>query len=367
MKILYVTTVGMTMRFFEPLIRKLLNSDNAVDIACNEAISKIPDCYRQWGCDCFPISWERSPFSSGNLNAIKQIRNIVNDGHYDIVHCHTPIAAACTRIACRQARKNGLKVIYTAHGFHFYKGAPLKNWLIYYSVEMLCSRWTDVLITINREDYELAKKKMYAKRTYYVPGVGIDVGKFANTIVDRDKKRAEIGIPSDAVVLISVGELSKRKNHEVILRAISGIKNKNIFYCVVGRGSLYRHLINLSVKLGISDNIRFLGFRSDINELLKTSNIFCLPSLQEGLPVALMEAMASGLPCIVSKIRGNVDLVDKNGAVLFDPYNVDDCREVIQNLLNLDREKFGQYNTERIKKFENSAIIEQMIKIYQTL
>lgn len=159
------------MGFFKNFIKELLEDGHTVDIATNETTSKVPDCYREWGCQIYQISCTRSPFNKGNIDAIRQIRKIAADGSYGIVHCHTPIAAMCTRLACRKLRKSGLKVFYTAHGFHFYKGAPLKNWLVYYPIEWLCAHWTDVLITINKEDFELAKKKMKAKRVEYVPGV----------------------------------------------------------------------------------------------------------------------------------------------------------------------------------------------------
>ena len=153
MKILYVTTIGNTMGFFTSIVEELLKAEHTVDVATNLNIGKLPDCYREWGCKIYPISCTRSPFNKGTIAAIKEIRKIVREGDYDIVHCHTPIAAMCTRLACRKLRKNGLKVFYTAHGFHFYKGAPLKNWLLYYPIECLCAHWTDTLITINREDH----------------------------------------------------------------------------------------------------------------------------------------------------------------------------------------------------------------------
>lgn len=367
MKLLYVTTVGMTMCFFQPLIQNLLNSDNTVDIACNEATSKIPDCYRQWRCDIFPISWERSPFSSGNLKAIKQIRNIVNEGHYDIVHCHTPIAAACTRIACRKARKNGVKVIYTAHGFHFYKGAPLKNWLIYYPIEKLCSHWTDVLITINTEDYAFAKKRMKAHRVEYVPGVGVDLSKYCRLGINKAKKRSEIGVPEDAILLLSVGELNGNKNHETVIRALSQLADKNIYYVVAGKGERAERLIEVANEVGVSDRFRLLGFRNDVNELLEIADVYILPSFREGLNVSLMEAMAKGLPCVVGRIRGNVDLIDEKGGYLFSPNSISECKIVIRKLLNSDRIAEGNYNREKIQKFGANTVQVRLKEIYNTL
>ena len=154
MKILYITTIGLTMGFFNAFIRQLLDNGNVVEIATNESDAKVPAYYREWGCKIYPISCSRSPLDIGNIKAIWQIRNIVKENRYEIVHCHTPIAAMCTRIACSPLRTDKTKVYYTAHGFHFYDGAPLKNWMLYYPIEKFLSRCTDVLITINKEDYK---------------------------------------------------------------------------------------------------------------------------------------------------------------------------------------------------------------------
>ena len=210
MKILYVTTIGITMTFFKQLIRELLDDGHTVDIICNEDNEKVPACYREWNCNIYHHSCSRFPLSKGNLQAISQIKNLVSENQYDIVHCHTPIAAMCTRVACKKLRKEGLKVIYTAHGFHFYKGAPMLNWLVYYPIEKICSFWTDVLITINQEDYELAKHKMRAKKVEYVSGVGIDVDKFKNTIVDKIMS----GEIKDAKTVAAVFKLKEKLNRK---------------------------------------------------------------------------------------------------------------------------------------------------------
>ena len=179
MKILYVTTIGTTMGFFKSFIKKLSDDGNQVELACNNT-ANVPEFYVENGFKIHSIDCSRAPINKGNFKAVNQLKKIVENGHFDIVHCHTPIAAACCRIACRKVRKNGTKVIYTAHGFHFYKGAPFINWLVYYPIEKICSHFTDVLITINTEDYALAQKKMKAKSIQYVPGVGIDTEKFTN-------------------------------------------------------------------------------------------------------------------------------------------------------------------------------------------
>lgn len=363
MRVLYVTTIGITMRFFETFIKSLLDEGNIIDIATNESEKKVPSCYREWGCRIFPIDTSRSPLDKGNFMAIKQIKKIVEENKYDIVHCHTPIAAMCTRIACRKVRTTGTKVLYTAHGFHFYKGSPMRNWLLYYPVEQLCAKFTDVLITINQEDYSLAFKKLKAKRIVYVPGVGIDTGKYRKSAIDRREKRLEIGIPDDAILLLSVGELNENKNHETVIRTIVDINN--IYYVIAGEGPLHNQLQNLVNDLGITERVKLLGYRNDIGELCEIADIYVMPSFREGLSVALMEAMSTGLPCVVSRIRGNVDLIDENGGALFDPHNINECKMVLTNMIASDTKKFGEYNRKKIEKFSLSAVNSVMEKIYE--
>ncbi len=360
MKILYVTTIGGTMRFFNSYINKLINDGHTVDIATNETTSKVPKCYNEWGCNVYQIDTSRSPLSIGNLKAIKQLKKLVAKEKYDIVHCHTPVAAMCTRLACRKARKKGTKVFYTAHGFHFYKGAPLKNWILYYPVEKICARFTDVLITINKEDYALAQKKMKAKRVVYVPGVGIDLTKFGQGVIDKSAKCKELGIPEDATFLLSVGELNENKNHETAIRAI---KDLDVYYIIAGKGKLQGYLQNLIDELGLTDRVKLLGFRNDVAELCQTADIYVLPSIREGLNVSVMEAMASGLPCVVGNIRGNTDLIDENGGALFSPHSVFECKEAIEKVLSKDMKNLGTYNLEKIRDFSLVKINEQMDEI----
>ena len=363
MKILYVTTIGATMGFFRQLIKELVEEGHTVDIAANTSISNVQNEYMELGCKVFPISCTRSPFEKGTLTAIKQLKQIVSEGNYDLVHCHTPIAAMCTRLACRKVRKNGIRVIYTAHGFHFYKGAPFKNWLLYYPVEKICAHFTDVLITINKEDYALAQKKMKAKKVEYVPGVGIDVSKFADAVVDRDAKRDEIGVPRDAFVLLSVGELNGNKNHETVIKALAEINNPEIHYVIAGRGRKKDYLENLAEEKGVK--LHLLGFRRDIPELDKVADVFVFPSYREGLSVSVMEAMASGLPIVCSRIRGNTDLVNENGGFLFDPMSIVECREAIEKIRLSNVASMGKYNYSVANEYEVRAINTHMKEIYR--
>lgn len=365
-KVLFVATVvkGHIMVFHIPYLKMFKELGYEVHVAAKNDFEIPEECVIPY-CDKYHnIEFERFPFEIKNLQAYKELKKLISEEQYDIIHCHTPVGGTITRLAARKARRLGTKVIYTAHGFHFYKGAPLKNWLLYYPVEKVCSYFTDVLITINKEDYALAQKKMKAKRVEYVPGVGIDVEKFKKTPFDKKKKRDEISIPGDALVLISVGELSKRKNHEVVIKAISQLHNEKLHYVIAGRGELLEYLKSMSAELDVEGQIHFLGYRTDIAELYSMADLCCFPSIHEGLPVALMEAMACGMPVACSNIRGNTDLIDKDGGVFFRPHNIAECGKAILDICSEDLEKCGAYNAEKVKKYSVKNVGNLMHRIY---
>ncbi len=303
----------------------------------------------------------------GQIKSYRQVKKLAKE-HFDLVHCHSPICAAMTRVAFRKNRRKGTKVIYTAHGFHFFAGAPLINWLIYYPIEKVCSYMTDVLITINKEDYHRAKRKFHAKETKYIPGVGIDVEKIQAVQVDRDAKRRELGIEPDDFLLLSVGELSKRKNHLAVVKAIARLNDAKIKYVICGQGLLKQQLEKAIENFDIKSQVKLLGFRTDIIELCKIADLFVFPSLQEGLPVALMEAMACGLPCIVSKIRGNVDLIEKgvNGFVFENKKGKgieDSIHRVIED--STIRHHMQVENEKKMIAYDVKIVREDIKKIYE--
>ncbi|MBP3451731.1 MAG: glycosyltransferase family 4 protein [Agathobacter sp.] len=367
MRILYVTTISLTMNsFFKPHIDMLVKEGHQVDIACNDKDLPLDSLYEELGCQFYTIDFSRSPLSFDNIKAYGQLKKVVENGNYDVVHCHTPNASVITRLVCRQFRKKiGLKVFYTAHGFHFYKGAPALNWLIFYPIEKFCSRFTDKLITINKEDYELAKNKFKAKEVHYVPGVGIDLSRFENVEVDRKAKRKEIGVPEDAFILLSVGELNENKNHQVIIRALAKLDNPSIHYAIAGVGDKKEYLLKLAEELGVPKQVHLLGYRNDMVEIYKAADMYILPSIREGLNASLMEAMACGLPIACSNIRGNTDLIDISGGRLFDPKREVKCYQALADIKNSDMKQMGEFNQKRVYMYSVEQILGTMKSVYE--
>ena len=369
MRILYITTVSSTINaFFKEVIQQLVTNGHSVDLACNDTNWPLHPLYADLGCVYHHVDFSRSPLSRDNLKAYKQLKDIVKKGEYDIVHCHTPNASVITRLVCKKFRKkNGLKIFYTAHGFHFYKGAPLKNWMIYYPVEKLCARYTDKLITINQEDYALAQKKMKAKEVLYVPGVGVDLTRFQNVTVDKASKRSELGIPEEATVLLSVGELNENKNHQIIIRAMAQLHREDVHYVIAGVGSKSDELKELAQSLGIAERVHLLGYRKDVPELYYTADIFCFPSRREGLGLAAIEGMACGLPIVTSDKHGINDYsTDGVTGYKCDPTDVDGFAKAIGRLSDDTalRESMGKHNVELAEKYDVDHINQMMKDVY---
>ena len=370
-KVLYVATVVKThiMEFHIPYLKMLKEMGWETAVAARNDFDDPADCVIPYCDTYYDIPFERNPFKPGNIKAYRELKKVIDEGNYDIIHCHTPVGAMLTRLVAQDARKKGSKIFYTAHGFHFYKGAPLINWLAYYPVEKWLARKTDVLITINREDYNRAKN-FKAGKVVYVPGVGIDINKFIKRIGNREEKRAELSLQDTDFVLLSVGELIARKNHTVVLEALAELKKagklNNIQYLICGRGVLEAELKEKAVSLGISDHVHFLGYRNDVSEICNAADLFVFMSLQEGLPVALMEAMACGLPVICSDIRGNTDLIEsgKNGEIVGNTaIAVADAIERLRKESTLCHQ-YAQAAVTTIKHFDLSSVETEVRDIY---
>ncbi len=381
-KALVVASVAsMIDQFNMPNLILLKEMGYEIDVATNfeqsgsitsERANSLKSRLNELGIRAVNVPIPRNIFAFHNiLKSLKLLKAMLNSNKYDLMHCHSPIGGAIARLAAKKSRKkNGTKVIYTAHGFHFYKGAPIKNWILFYTIEKYCSKFTDVLITINKEDYALASAKMNANQVKYFPGVGIDVDKFSKNESEdlvRSSKRCKLGIGSDDIVLLSVGELNKNKNHAVIIDAIFKLRNPKIKYLIVGKGALKKALEEKILERNLQNQVFLLGYRTDVADLYKSADLFVFPSYREGLSVSIMEAMGSGLACVVSSIRGNTDLIDdKKGGLLCAPNDVNAFEIAIKKLIeNKDmRFKFGKYNEQKIKNFSVATVMEKTREIY---
>ena len=375
--LMLASVASMIDQFNMPNIELLQKMGYEVHVACNfekgstcteERIQKLKKRLREIKVRYFQIDFSRSILKVNEiLKSYRQVKTLLVKEHYDFIHCHSPIGGVIGRIA---GHKTHTKVIYTAHGFHFYKGAPLQNWLLYYPVEKWLSRYTDVLITINKEDYQRAKKKFHAKETKYIPGVGIDVEKIQAVQVDREKKREELGIGKDDFLLLSVGELNKNKNHEVVIRAIAELRNPKIKYAICGKGPLKEYLEGLAEKLGVRNQLFLLGFRTDVIEICKSADVFIFPSKREGLGLAALEAMASALPLITSNRHGINDYTKEgvSGCVVL-PFSTKQMERAILKMYHSKsfRKECSLNNQEIVKKFDTKRTNKVMAYVYEIL
>lgn len=352
--------------FSKPCIEAALLMGYEVHMGVNRLYADELEC--DYDIKFYNSNTYRSLFDiKSNYTAYKNLMAVLKEHDIDVIHCNTPIGGLVGRICGKKAKVK--KVIYTAHGFHFYKGAPLINRTVFKWAEKWLARYTDAIITINHEDYEAARKFRLRNngRVYFVPGVGVNTQELKSRAPDRHALRAALGLNEDDIVLISMGDLVKRKNYSASIKAIAMAGNSKLHLLICGKGPMLGELMKLSRDLGIENQIHFLGFRSDIGDLLKISDIFLFTTLQEGLPRSLMEAMAAGLPCIVSKIRGNVDLVEEGtGGYLCAASDIKGFADAINRLASDEklRSKMGETNQEKIKEYDYSVVSRKIREIY---
>jgi glycosyltransferase EpsD len=325
-KIIFVSNTANFSKFNRPFMRWFKEQGWQVDYA-SMGEEQVLDCDNQYA-----VPMTRSPFNLKNLKAYKKLKALLIDNDYDIIHCHTPMGGFLTRIA---ARKSRAKVIYTAHGFHFYNGAPFLNWLIYYPIEKYLIKYTGCLITINHEDFVLAQNKFQTCPIFLINGVGIDLEKFFPR--NRNEKmsmRRELGFDTNDFIITNVAEINKNKNQIMLVKALPEIKkhipNLNVLFIGNDNYPKVKALVN---QLDLNDVVKFLGYRHDINKLTAISNVAFSASIREGLPVNIMEAMASGIPLVCSKNRGhNSIIIDRVSGLLFSPENPE---KMIKNLISI--------------------------------
>lgn len=371
-KVLFVATVvRLHLNLFHlPYLRWFHEQGWQVDVAANNDFDNPSDCVIPCCDHHYVIPFERSPFRKNNLEAYRQLKELLDREHYDIIHCHTPMGGVITRLAAGSARNKGTKVLYTAHGFHFYDGAPLVNWLLYYPVERLLSRRTDLLLTMNGEDHRRAQT-FRAKRTEMVNGVGIDLSRFAEADPDRKAQiRSELGLHEGDTFAFTVGNVIPRKNQAVLIRAVKELRDPSFHLFIAGDGPLEETLKELSRELGVEKQVHLLGFRRDVYRLSSAADLFLFSSRQEGLSVSVMEAMACGLPIVASSIRGNTDLIDPGlGGFLVEPDDAAGFADGIRRVLADpdSRKRMKAHNLEKIRNYSSGAVLDQMARLYESV
>ena len=362
-KVLFVATVTKHINTFHiPYLKLFKEKGYEVHVASN-GDEKIEFCDKHYN-----LPFERFPLKKNNIKTYKELKKIINENQYEIIHCHTPVGAALTRLAARMARKNGTKVIYTAHGFHFYKGAPLFNWILYYPIEKILAKYTDCLITITQEDYKFAKRKFKKiKQIEHVNGVGLNTERFNKVLTEEEKenKRKELGIDKNDIVFSYVAELNKNKNQILLINIIKKLKKEmpNIKLLLVGNGPFFEKYNKIIIDNKLKENIKLLGRRNDINDILSITDIYLASSIREGLPVNVMEAMYKGLPIVATVNRGHRELVKNNENGYIIHLNNKTIDNFISNIYLLTERKYKS-DKQLIQKYTLEYVSKEMFKIY---
>lgn len=332
-KVLFISNVLSHIEVFhQPYIEWFHQQGYTVHVMTNAGGKTVPFCEK-----LYDLGIERSPFNLHNLAVIKQAKKIIDEEKYDIVHCHTPMGGVVGRISSRTARKKGTKVIYTAHGFHFYKGAPMINWLLYYTMERFLARMTDCIITINSEDYNRANDKFRNSnlQVYKIDGIGVDISRFSKpTEEEKNVLKAKYEY-YDKFLLIYAAEFIPRKNHIFFINALPELIKMcpNIRILFAGKGILMDEMKEIINQRGLSEYVCFLGFCHNMPELYKMSDVVISASIEEGFGINIIEGMASGLPTVASIVRGHKEMVKPNeNGYLFDVNKPDQFCNAVRSL-----------------------------------
>jgi glycosyltransferase EpsD len=370
-KVLLTATVQSHIaQFHKPLINMLHEYGYEVHVAARNNLAEKNGLKLEIPDKIFDVPFERSPLNKNNICAYKQLKVILSENKYDVIHCNTPMGGVVTRLAAKESRNKGTKVFYTAHGFHFYKGAPLKNWIFYYPIEKWLAHYTDKLITITNEDYELASK-IFKTEVYHVHGAGANSKKYFSYSKDeKEKLRQDLGYSKDDFILICTGELNKNKNQSTVIKAVAEVKTiiPNIKLLVAGNGPMQQELHNLINKLDLSNVVHLLGYRTDLEKYMNICDVAVSASFREGLPINILEAMLCRKPVIASINRGHRELVQEGvTGYLLKP---DDAREFARCILkqyqrpNL-REELGIAGNKKAQSFKAENVLNELIKVYE--
>ena len=370
-KILVTSTDLMMIQFLVPHVIYLSQNGYKVDIACSDVggrMREVRAVLKGVVNDIYVVRLVRTPASTKNLQGYRDMKALLSRKHYDIIWTNEPVMGVVTRLAAKKARKKGTKVLYMTHGFHFFKGAPKSNWLIYYPIEKIMSSFSDMIVTINHEDYERAKK-FYAKDVKYIHGIGVNTDRL-QFFSSKSDIRKELGLPEDSFLILSVGELHPRKNQEVVIRALGCLHDKQVKYIICGKGNRLNNLQKLAKENGILDQIYFLGYRKDVLDIYGQADLFVFPSRREGLGLAGLEAMYYGLPLVTSNTSGPRDYME-NGKTGFmcSPDDAEAFMKAIKQL-KMDaglRKQCGLHNQEVVRPFLLENVKREVFDIINTI
>lgn len=369
-RLLLTCTDLMAIQFLVPHVKYLSRHGFSVELACSEVGGRMDDLRSRLDgiAAIHPVRLVRSPFSASNRHGYRDLKAIIDGGHWDVIWTNEPVMGVMTRLAAREVRSQGTKVVYMVHGFHFYTGAPLKNWLLYYPVEKYCSRLCDMIVTINNEDYQRAKT-FHAARVEKIPGVGVNLEDFAPSEESRRAWREKLGLADDDIALLTVGELHKGKNQQTVIRALKSVKNPHVHYFLCGKGEEEAALKKLAATCDIEERVHFLGYRRDVAEIMCACDIFVFLSLREGLSKALMEAMANGKAIVCSDIRGNVDLIEDEKGGFVVPNNAASVAQAIARLVENPqlRMEMGEHNIVAVDAFREENSLAANLRLLESL
>lgn len=364
MKVLLVATVkSHIVQFHRPLVSMLHEHGAEVYAAAYDNLAVKNGLKLDFVDGVYDIPFVRSPFSPKNIAAYRALKKVIDGGGFDVIHCNTPVGGIVGRLAARKAKKGGTKVLYTAHGFHFFKGGPKKSWLIYYPVEKLMARLTDRLITINEEDNRLAEEK-FNTEVCRIHGVGVDTERYHEADGEtRASLRAAEGLTDGDFAILCTGELNENKNQTTLLEAAAKLKESlpNLKVLLAGNGPLEGRLRERAASLGLEDTVRFLGYRTDLERVAPAVDIVVSCSRREGLPLNIVEAMLCGRAVVASENRGHRELVkDGKTGYILSPDDAESFAGAILRLAN-DKELRMRLGAEG-KKFAQSYTVPNVKK-----
>lgn len=367
-KLLIVANVSKEhiRKFHIPFIIRMKEQGWQVDVACRMD-APVPECDNAYDLPC-----NRNPFGGGVYKSIRLLREILQRNRYNVILCNTVTGSIVARLAARSFRKNGLKVFYINHGLHFFKGAPINRWIMGYPVEKLLAPCTDVLITINSADYDMAKKYLRVAVVERIHGIGVDLRRFRNcqmSEVNKERMRKTLGFSPKDFVLTYVAEINENKNQFMLLEAFNIVSQAipNTKMLLVGPEHDDGKVRNFICKYGLKDKVLLLGWREDIPELLKISDVYVASSKSEGLGVNIIEAMACNLPVIASKNRGHAEIIrhEVNGFLV----EQNDFEEMAAYVLRLSddaalREAVTKQAQADILKYESNFVLNELQHIF---